>query len=195
MGKILLGSQSPRRKEILLYFHLPFEIKAPDFDESSIAYQGNPEQLACKIAEGKGSSLASQFPNSTIITADTIVSYEKHVFFKPSDENEAFQMLKALSGKTHQVLTAVSVRLKKECYTNFGRTFVTFNHLTDKQIKQYLQTEEGKDKAGSYGGQEKGSLLIHSIDGSYDNMVGLPVNVLNGLLNQIGIDLWDYIAS
>lgn len=191
--KILLGSRSPRRQEILRYFRLPFEVASSDFDESSIPFNGNPESFVRKIAEEKGSSLQIDYPQSVIITADTIVIHQNQLFLKPTNTDDALQMLKTLSGKTHDVYTAVSVRQNNRVYTDVGKTTVRFNNLTDKQIKQYLQTTHGKDKAGSYGGQEIGSLLIDSIHGSFYNLIGLPVNILNRLLNEVGIDLWDYV--
>lgn len=193
MHKILLGSKSPRRQEILRYFHLPFEVESPDFDEVSISFDGNPENYVIAIAEGKGKSLQSQYPDHVIITADTIVMHQKRPLLKPTDEKDAMSMLKKLSGQTHHVYTAVSVHYKDQVHTEVGKTAVAFNHLTDKQIERYLQSAHGIDKAGSYGGQEIGSLLIDSIDGSFYNLIGLPVNILNRLLNQVGIDLWDYV--
>lgn len=193
MHKILLGSKSPRRQEILRYFHLPFEIESPDFDEVSISFEGNPENYVIAIAEGKGKSLQSQYPDHVIITADTIVMHQERPLLKPTDEKDAMSMLKNLSGQTHHVYTAVSVHYKDQVHTDVGKTAVAFNHLTDKQIERYLQSAHGIDKAGSYGGQEIGSLLIDSIDGSFYNLIGLPVNILNRLLNQVGIDLWDYV--
>lgn len=193
MQKILLGSKSPRRQEILRYFHLPFEIESPEFDEASISFDGNPENYVIAIAEGKGKSLQSQYPDHVIITADTIVMHQKRPFLKPTDENDAMSMLKDLSGQTHHVYTAVSVHYRDQVHTEVGKTAVAFNQLTDKQIERYLQSAHGIDKAGSYGGQEIGSLLIDSIDGSFYNLIGLPVNILNRLLNQVGIDLWDYV--
>lgn len=193
MQKVLLGSRSPRRQEILRYFHLPFEIESPEFDEDSISFKGNPAQYVIAIAEGKGKSLQTQYPDHVIITADTIVLYQDRPLLKPIDEKDAMKMLKNLSGQTHHVYTAVSVRYQDQVHTDVGKTAVAFNHLTDKQIERYLQSAHGIDKAGSYGGQEIGSLLIDSIDGSFYNMIGLPVNILNRLLNQVGIDLWDYV--
>ena len=131
--------------------------------------------LPKKIAEAKGKSLKARHPDHVIITADTIVIHQKRLFLKPEDEEDALRMLKELSGKTHQVYTAVSVRHKKQVYTQVEKTVVALNDLTDKQIQRYLQSAHGKDKAGSYGGQEVGSLLIDSIDGSFYNLLGLPV--------------------
>ena len=193
MQKILLGSSSPRRQEILRYFRLPFEVESPDFNESSISFEGNPESYAATIAEGKGASLQSPYPDHVIITADTIVMHQNQPLLKPADEKDAKSMLKQLSGEKHHVFTAVSVRYKDAVHTDIGKTTVAFNHLTDKQIERYLQSAHGIDKAGSYGGQEVGSLLIDSIDGSFYNLIGLPVNILNRLLNLVGIDLWDYV--
>ena len=193
MQKILLGSRSPRRQEILRYFRLPFEVESSGFDEASISFEGNPEAYATAIAEAKGASLQTHYGDYVIITADTIVMHQNQPLLKPADEKDAKTMLKKLSGSQHDVYTAVSVRYKDEVHTGVGKTSVAFNHLTDKQIERYLQSAHGIDKAGSYGGQEVGSLLIDSIDGSFYNLIGLPVNILNRLLNQVGIDLWDYV--
>ena len=193
--KVILGSSSPRRKEILNFFSLPFEVAASDFDESKEFFQGNPHDFATTVAEKKGHALTRQFPSQVIITADTVVYFEEKLLFKPKDEQDARHMLKSLSGKTHTVITGVGVCKGSNCFSESEATLVTFNQLTDKQIETYLQTTHPMDKAGSYGIQEVGSLLVSHIEGSFYNVVGLPVNPLSNLLAKVGIDLWDAIGS
>lgn len=195
MTKILLGSRSPQREKILRLFHLPFEVQASDFDESLIPFKGNVEQFVCHVAEEKGKSLQEVFEDHLIITADTVVAFENELFFKPKDESESMQMLKKFSGKTHTVCTGVSVRLKDKILSRAEKTSVTFNQLTDSQIEKYLKTVPVRDKAGSYSIQELGSLLVASIEGSFYNVVGLPVKTLNHLLNHFGVDLWDSLSG
>ena len=195
MKKILLGSQSPRRQEILRFFHLPFEVKSSSFNESSIPYQQNPEDYVKALARGKGRALQPLYPDHAIITADTIVIFDHQILHKPKGPEEAALMLKTLSGQTHTVYSGVSVCLGQTTYTDVEKTAVRFNPLTDKQIDRYVHSGHGKDKAGSYGVQETGSLLIQSIEGCFYNVMGLPVNTLSRLLNQLGINLWDTVSN
>lgn len=190
--KVILGSQSPRRKEILSFFTLPFTQVAPPFDENQIPFQGNPEQYVCDLAKGKGNSLASLYPDHLIITADTIVFHEGKIFGKPEDDQEAFEFLSALVGKWHSVYTGVSIIYRGESYQQVERTGVLFNPLNKDQIKHYLDRTHWMDKAGGYAIQEAGGLIVEKIDGCYYNVMGLPLNTLEKLLKHLGIELWNY---
>lgn len=192
---ILLGSRSPRRQEILSFFSLPFEVASSDFDERSISFKENPYTFVENLAEKKGLSLVSHFPKHLIITADTVVYFNGDVFFKPQNEEEARGMLRCLSGRTHEVITAVTINLNGKTYSDHEVTRVTFEELTDKQIDQYVQTTHPMDKAGSYGIQGIGSLLISNIEGCFYNVMGLPIQLLARLLRNVGLDLWDAIGS
>lgn len=195
MMRIILGSQSPRRREILEYFSLPFIIAPSDFDEKTLSFDGDAEAFVQTSAEKKGAALLKEFPDDVIITADTVVYFEGNVLLKPENDVKAFEMLQALSGKTHEVITGLTVRKGKKKEGGVERTRVTFNRVGDKEIQAYLKVSHGLDKAGAYGIQECGSLLVKGIEGSFYNVVGLPVNLLHEKLKLFGIDLWDALSS
>ena len=192
---MILGSSSPRRKEVLQFFSIPFVVAPSDFDESTISFKGDVESFVREISEKKGEALLKEFSDDVIITADTVVELEGEILLKPRNLDEARAALKKLSGKTHSVISGVAVHKGEKVFSDVEQTFVTFNTLSDKQIEIYLKADHGRDKAGSYGIQEMGSLLVKGIEGSFYNVIGLPVNTLNALLNHFGIDLWDALSS
>lgn len=193
--RVILGSQSPRRREILQFFSIPLVVTSSDFDESKVSFTGDVNRYVQEIAEKKGEALLKAFPTDIVITADTVVVFEKEILLKPSTDEEARKTLKKLSGKSHLVVSGVSVRKGEKVYSGADTTLVIFNELSDQQIETYIKGAHGQDKAGSYGIQERGSLLVKRIEGCFYNVVGLPVNTLNALLKQVGIDLWDAISS
>jgi septum formation protein len=193
MMKLLLGSQSPRRKEILSYFEIPFIQIASDFDEESVAFTGDPAQYATTLSQKKAEQLVVRFPELVILTADTVVYFEGKLFNKPKDTDEAFSMLQSLSGKWHQVFTAVTVRKATESHSAFEVTNIQFNGITDDQIRIYHEKCPALDKAGAYAIQQSGALLVRKIEGAFDNVMGLPMNTVNTLLAKVGIDLWKYL--
>ena len=156
----ILGSQSPRRGEILNYFNLPFKQISSDFDEASIPFQGDPQAYVQALAKGKGSSLLSQFLSSLILTADTIVYREGKVYGKPKNEEEAFSYLKELAGQWHSVWTGVHVTLQDQAFQAAEETRVLFHLLTDEQIQAYHHAIPFMDKAGGYMIQGPGSLIV-----------------------------------
>lgn len=191
--EIILGSQSPRRKEILSYFSLPFKQVSPQFDEDAHPFQGNPEKYASMLSQGKAESLADRYPDAVIITADTIVYREGKIYGKPANESEAFLSLKQLVGEWHTVYTAVTVQKNTEAFTHVEPTKVLFNQLTDDQIRHYISHTECADKAGGYAIQMAGGIIVKKIDGCYYNVMGLPINSLEKLLKHFQIELWDYL--
>jgi septum formation protein len=192
---LVLGSQSPRRKEILESFTLPF-VQAPSgFDEESIPFSSDPRDYTTQLSRGKAALLASRFPQEIILTADTIVFFEGSVFNKPRDETEAFSMLKTLSGHWHQVFTSITLRQADKEKSGVEETRILFNSLSDEQIRLYLQKEAFLDKAGAYAIQGAGSVLVRRLEGCYTNVVGLPINLLRELLCSFGIDLWHHLGS
>lgn len=193
MTHLILGSTSPRRREILGYFSLPFDPQSPVFDEDSVSFNGDPSSFALKIAVGKALSLSQQYPEAAILTADTVVFKDGQVFGKAKSDKEAFEMLKALSGGWHSVFTAVVLAYGEKQYSQVEETKVLMNPLSDNQIKQYLEALHWADKAGSYAIQLAGSLIVARIDGCYYNVMGLPINTVRSLLEKIGIHLWDYL--
>jgi len=190
---VILGSQSPRRREILSYFTLPFIQKTSDFDEASIPFQNNPQEYVCQIAEGKGAALSGEFPNDILITSDTVVIHDGKVFGKPQGEEEALQMLTTLSGKWHEVYTGVSVRKEAVVHSDFCITRVLLNTMSEDQIHAYQRRCHSIDKAAGYTIQREGSIIVKEIEGCYYNVLGLPVNTLHTLLLKLELDLWDYI--
>jgi septum formation protein len=192
---LILGSQSPRRKEILSYFSLPFVQIASNFDEESLPFEGDPVQYTTELALRKAADLAIRFPAETIVTADTVVFFEGQVFNKPKNEEEGASMLRAFSGKWQEVYTGVAVRKEDQLHAGWEMTRILFNPLTKRQIDLYLQSCSYLDKAGGYAIQHQGGLLVAKIDGCYDNVMGLPTNTLGRLLGKVGIDLWAHLKS
>lgn len=191
--QLILGSQSPRRREVLSYFNIPFKQVSPIFDENSISFQNNPTEYVQILAQGKANSLAHQFPTSIIVTADTIVYKEGKIYGKPQNEQEAFQYLKELSGKWHSVFTGLTVYSQGCDYQAVEETRVLFNSLTEEQMRTYHRMLAVTDKAGGYMIQGAGCLVVRRIEGCYYNVVGLPINALYSLLNQAGINLWKHL--
>ena len=193
--QLILGSSSPRRKEILGFFSIPFKQVSPDFDEAQVIFQGDPAAFASEIAHRKALCLAARFPNDVILTADTVVYRNNEVFSKPENMKEAHAMLQELSGKEHQVFTGVSVLKKNEAFIEAEKTTVFFNELTEPQILKYQDHFHPLDKAGGYAIQKGGSLIVKRIEGCYYNIMGLPIQTTAKLLLKAGIDLWDYLKS
>jgi len=186
---VILGSASPRRKEILGYFSLPFRTISPDFDESQVPYKGDPEAYVKAVSEKKNEKLREKHPNETLITADTIVYCEGSVYGKPKDQQHAEKILSQLSGKWHSVYTAVHINE----HDQVEETKVLFHQLTGKQIQKYIEDFETHDKAAAYAVQGAGNIIVNRIEGCFYNVMGLPINTLYTLLKRVNIDLWDYL--
>ena len=176
--KIILASNSPRRKELLSGIDIDYEIRTlPDIDESfpeNIAQDEVAEYLAAKKAEAY---LPDLNDNELLITADTLVLLEDNILGKPADINEASLMLKALSGKTHRVITGVCLTTTAKTHRFSDTALVTFAEITSSEIEYYLQRYNPLDKAGAYGVQEWiGYVGVEKIEGSYFNVMGLPIH-------------------
>lgn len=193
MKQLVLGSQSPRRKEILGFFSLPFTTAVSDFDEDSVSFRGDPAEYVCEIASSKAHALADKFPHSFILTADTTVYLKGKIYGKPKDAEEAFTFLSELEGKWHSVLTGVSLLNGKKLWTTSEETKVLFNPMTPDEIRHYHKALHCSDKAGGYAIQMGGGLAVKKIDGCYYNVMGLPINSIRELLLNVDIDLWDYL--
>ena len=193
--QIILGSQSPRRQEILSAFSIPFAQVPSNFDEESVHYQGNPGEHAMFLSQKKSETLFSEYPDAVILTADTVVFYEGKLFNKPQDENEAFFFLSTLCGHWHSVFTGVTVRRGPLAYTDVEETRLLFNPLTPDQIKQFHAHCYFLDKAGGYAIEKSGNLIVSRLEGCYDNVLGLPINTTRKLLLKVGIDLWDFLKK
>lgn len=171
--EIILASGSPRRRELLQYIYADFKVITADVDETApfgISVFELPEYLS-KI---KCEAVAENNQNSLVIGADTVVICENRVYGKPRDKQDAFNMLKSLSGKAHSVVTGCTIANNGKYNTFSQKTEVKFYDLSDDDIMRYIDTGEPMDKAGAYGIQGYGSLLIEGIDGDYFNVVGLP---------------------
>lgn len=192
---LILGSQSPRRREILSFFDLPFRQVSPHFDEDSIPFLGDPQHYVQVLAKEKALSLTHQLPPSIILTADTIVYKEGKIFGKPSGEQAAFDYLKELSGQWHSVFTGLALYHYNQVFQAVEETKVLFNELNDDQIHTYYRSLPWADKAGGYMIQGAGSLVVRRIEGCYYNVMGLPVNALCSLLEKIGINLWQHLKG
>ncbi|HEX2976826.1 MAG TPA: Maf family nucleotide pyrophosphatase [Bacteroidales bacterium] len=175
--QIVLASRSPRRQQLLCEMGIEFTVLEKDFDES-FPEGLDGREIAAYIAKQKAQSLKNELKgNEIIITADTVVWSNNKVLGKPADENEAVEMLKEISGKTHEVITGVSM-ISREKETDFTEvTKVTFEPMTEDEIAYYASVYKPLDKAGAYGIQEWIGLIACSrIEGSYFNVVGLPVH-------------------
>lgn len=174
---IVLASASPRRFELLKNIGLDFRVEVSDVAENHPDIKESTE-LALYNARIKGCAVANKYPESLIISADTIVVLDNHLMGKPANEQEAYRMLKTLSARTHKVITAFGLHLlkyEKEHY-DWVATDVTFRPLTDEEIWAYINTAEPMDKAGAYGIQGQGAILIEKISGCYYNVVGFPLS-------------------
>ncbi len=193
--RLILGSRSPRRAEILRYFSLPFEQISSHFEEELVPFQGDPIQYATTLSEGKGLSLSPQYLQATILTADTVVFKEGQIYNKPATDEENFEMLKKLNGSWHSVFTAVTAIQGRKKATICEETRILFHHLADLELQKYHRAFHGKDKAGGYSIQMGGSLIVKRMEGCFHNAMGLPINGLHRVLKEVGIDLWHYLPT
>ncbi|MDD4488888.1 MAG: Maf-like protein [Paludibacter sp.] len=187
--KIILGSASPRRQELLRGINLPFEVMPINVDESYPPYLTGVE-IPMYLAEKKADAYKSMLNDELmVITADTIVLLEGNVLGKPVDKADAIKMLQKLSGKTHQVITGVCISTKLRRRTFHTISEVKFARLNDAEIDYYLELYAPYDKAGSYGVQEWiGFIAVEQINGSYFNVMGLPIQRLYNELKRWGIN-------
>jgi len=188
--KIILGSASPRRKELLERMGLTFEVIPSKGEE--IITKKIPSEIVTELAQQKARAvlrgLTERDRDLLIIGADTIVAYGHQILGKPADEEDAYRMLQTLSGKTHQVYTGVCLfRVNPDGCTEhlfYEKTDVTFYPLTDREIWEYIRTGDSMDKAGAYGIQGIFAKYVREIHGDYNNVVGLPIARLYHEMNQ-----------
>ncbi len=183
----ILASSSPRRFELLRQIGLSFQSIVPAVDESTDAT--DPVQYVSELSVRKAAAVAKNNPLSVVIAADTVVTVDGNILGKPHGDAEAAQMLRMMSGRSHFVFTGVTVICDGKIETAICRSEVFFKHLSEQQIAAYIATAEPFDKAGSYGIQGRGALLVDHIDGDYANVVGLPVSMLYEMLKEFGIDI------
>ena len=186
---VILASQSPRRRELLERMGISDFLIRPAQGEEIFDPSLTPAQLVEVLSRQKAEEIsAGAGPEDIVIAADTVVSVDGRVLGKPGDEAEAAEMLAALSGREHTVYTGVTVCRGDQILTQHEATAVRFRPLTDQEIDAYIATGEPMDKAGSYGIQGRGALLVEGISGDYFNVVGLPVCRLGRMLTQFGVD-------
>lgn len=180
-NKIILASASPRRRELLSVITEDFTVIPSSAEE--IIPEGTPiEKTAESLAVIKAQAVAKDYPQSIVLGADTCVISENQILGKPKTKEEAFRMLKMLSGKIHSVFTGCAIVKNGETKSFSTETRVEFYPLSDKEIEDYVNTSEPYDKAGGYGIQGKASLFVRGIEGDYFNVVGLPIAELSRYL-------------
>jgi septum formation protein len=183
--QIVLGSQSPRRKELLSLMNIDFRVEVQEVEES---YPENltPFEIAIHIASKKAKAFKGLSANELLITADTIVAQHQHILGKPKDAAHAKEMIQQLAGNTHEVITAVAFQYQSQLITFHDCTKVYMNPLSEAEINHYIENYKPYDKAGAYGIQEWiGLVAIQKIEGSYTNVMGLPTEKLYQELQKI----------
>ncbi|MEK4627855.1 MAG: Maf family protein [Solibacillus sp.] len=176
--QIILASASPRRKELLGMLRVPFSIQTSDVEETSVQ-ASTVQQYVKEVALLKARDVAKKCVGKLIIGADTIVVFNNQILHKPKSPEEAVQHLSQLSGNRHEVMTAVAIIQPDGVETTFVEvTNVVFKEVSPKMIEAYVQTGDPFDKAGGYGIQTSGALLVDRIEGDYNNVVGLPIATL-----------------
>lgn len=184
--RVVLASQSPRRRELLALVGIPHDVLPADIDESVL--DGELPIPHCeRLARTKAATLAVNHPDAVVIGADTIVVVDGDILGKPRDVIEAEGMLRRLSGRTHTVFTAVAVSLAGETRSDVVEVAVTFRALSDDTIRAYVGTGEPMDKAGAYGIQGYGATIVERVDGDYFAVMGLPLGRLTELLRDLGL--------
>lgn len=188
---MILASQSPRRKELLGQMGLRgFKVTSPEVDET-VDEHLPPAQVVEELSRRKAMAVARHADgDDLIIAADTVVALEGAVLGKPADQREAIAMLTALSGNRHYVYTGLTVIQGDRVVTQHECTTVTFRELEPEEISHYIATGEPMDKAGAYGIQGLGAMLVSGIEGDYFNVVGLPIFRLSRILAGFGLDLF-----
>jgi septum formation protein len=183
---LILASKSPRRKEICELLRIEFKI-IPAENEIPLDLTVLPEKAVERVAEGKAREVFIQYPNDVIIGADTAVYVDNVFLGKPKNAADAYSMLKMLSGKTHSVITGVSVMSKEKTVTFSSVAMVEFAPLSDEEINYYISTHECDDKAGAYAVQGIGARFIKGIQGDFYTVMGLPCQKLYEVLKKENI--------
>jgi len=184
--RVILASQSPRRRELLNLVGIAHEVQPADIDESYLAGE-RPREHAERLARGKTAVIARREPDALVIGSDTIVVVDGDVLGKPVDELDAVRMLERLAGRSHVVVTAVAVAWRGETQSAVEEVGVTFHPMNRPEIDAYIATGEPMDKAGAYGIQGYGATIVSRVDGDYFAVMGLPLQRLTRVLASIGI--------
>lgn len=190
MKQIILASASPRRKKLLEQIGLSIKVVPSDIDEK-LNPRLKPKAQAETLSLEKAEIVAAKYPDSIIIAADTLVYTNGNILGKPKNMEEAKRMIQKLQGKTHSVITGFTIyhKASKKIVTDSAETKVTFRKLKDTEIKNYLKKEKPLDKAGGYGVQGIGVVLVETINGDYSNVVGLPLGKIIPTLKKYGVEI------
>ncbi len=185
---LILASASPRRQQFLADLGLDFTCRPADIDETPFTSE-TAHVFALRMAQSKAETVAERYPAAYVLGSDTVVVLNGRILGKPENDRHALRILRSLQGKTHQVMTGLSLVCRHEnCSENLVRTTdVTFQHFSDSILRAYIRTGEPADKAGAYGIQGKGSFLVKTIKGSCSNVIGLPVSACVSLLLERNI--------
>lgn len=193
--RIILASASPRRRLLFELLAIPHQVRSADVDERGVK-AASPREYALKTAYLKSNVFDSEFPVGTlVVAADTIVVLDDEILFKPDDEEDAFSILRKISGRTHRVITALAVReIGKATTLDSVSADVKIRDITDEEIRDYIATGEPMDKAGAYGIQGMGGKLVEQVTGDYFTVVGLPVDKLLEML-AVHVDIEPFRAA
>lgn len=187
--KVILASNSPRRKEILQNQNVKFDVLVSNINEFSKSTL--PSEIVCGIAKQKAFAVKNQYEldnNCLIIAADTLVFAGGEVLGKPNDKEDAKRMITLLSDSTHQVFTGIALIYNNNILTDSEETIVEFNKMSEEEIENYINSSEPYDKAGGYAVQGLAAKYIKRIDGCYNNVVGLPISKFYQMLKQLGLE-------
>ena len=190
MSRIILASASPRRRELLERLSLPELIIRPAQGDERMPDTDDPAEIVRTLSRQKAEEVARDFEKSdVIIAADTIVWFEGRALGKPKDPADAAAMLRRLSGRTHSVFTGVCVISGGILLSEAEESLVRFRQMSEKEIASYVASGEPMDKAGAYGAQGLGGLFVERIEGSFSNVIGLPMCRLGNMLKKVGLEL------
>ena len=194
--KIILASTSPRRKQLMTLLSIPFEAVASEYEED-MTLDLPPRELVQHLAFGKAQAVAEKYKNAIVIGGDSIIVFGNHRLGKPKTPENAREMLELLRGTTHQQMTGLAI-IDTETgivKTDVSVSYVTFRSYSDQEIENYINTNEPFGHAGAYAIQGYASLFADKIQGDYFGILGLSVTTLARLLNEFGIDVWDFISE
>ena len=186
MEPIILASQSPRRRELLALYGIPFEVDPSMADEDNV--EGTGAERVRRLAQAKCAEVAARHPGRMVLAADTLVCVDDEILGKPKDDDDAARMLRLLSGRYNEVHTGVCMRLpdgRELCGVDTAR--VCFLELSEEDIRSYLATGEHRDKAGAYAIQGRAGVFITQIEGSPSNVIGLPLGLVTGFFREAGL--------
>ena len=186
---LILASKSPRRQQLMRQIGLSFTVRVTDADEKMDLTRPPQEEVARVSAVKAAAAAAESDPEDVVGAADTIVVVDGQILGKPGSAEDAVRMLHILAGRTHRVMTGLTVRQGDRIVTHTEITEITFRPLSDAEIRAYVATGDPLDKAGSYGVQGKAGAFVEKICGDYFNVMGLPICALTGILRQFGIEV------